>query len=113
MPTKNHENNQDTTENRKRVATYIDGPTYSYEAALTTGTTVCDFFTDSSGRIGHKGYFINDGPGDIQVEISADGTIYGGIHTTKDGNQINLDDLSIKKIRLTYVADSAYRILLA
>lgn len=63
------------------------------------------------GRNGYKGYFINDGPGDIQVEISNDGTIYGGTHTVRGGEQLALDDLNIAKIRLTFVDPTEYRCL--
>ena len=61
------------------------------------------------GRAGYKGYFINDGPGDVTVEISNDGTVYGGTHTLHGGEQLSLDDLNVAKIRLTYIDPTEYR----
>lgn len=105
----------DTVENRKRVATYVDGNTVAYEnAAFVTGQSpaIIDFFTDSGGKIAHKGWFVNDGPGDIKIEFSFNGSAYGGQHTIKTGETVSLDDFSIKKIRLTWVSDAGYRALL-
>lgn len=105
----------DHIEYRKRVATYVDGDTVSYEDInFVTGDSpiVFDTFTDL-GRICHEGYIINDGSGDILVEFSTNGTDYGGQHTLKSGEQLVLNNLKIKKIKLTWVADSAYRVLVA
>jgi hypothetical protein len=105
----------DMTEYRKRVATYADGDSVSYENNnFVSGDSpaVLNVFSNLS-RNGHKGYLINDGPGSILVEFSSDGDTYGGQHTLKNGEIMILDDLSIKKIRLTYVSDSSYRCLVA
>lgn len=105
----------DGVEYRKRVATYVDGTSVSYEdSSFVTGDSpaVLDVFTDL-GRFGHKGQFINDGPGKIRVEISADGTTYGGIHTLGEGDTLVLDDLKINKLRLTWQQDTSYRALVA
>lgn len=105
----------DDVEYRKRVATHVDGDSVSYEDSdFVTGDSpiVFDVFTDL-GRIGHKGYIVNDGPGEIKLENSSDGTVYGGQHTIKEGEVFVLDDLKIKKLRLTWVNDSAYRALVA
>ncbi len=105
----------DHVEYRKRVATYVDGTSVAYEDTNFTSAespAVCDVFTDL-GRIGHKGYFINDGPGDIQIEISADGITYGGVHTLHGGDVLDFDDLKIKKIRITYIDPTEYRALIS
>lgn len=103
----------DDVEYRHRVATYIDGNTVSYEDAnFLTGDSpaVLDVLTDLS-RIGHEGYLINDGPGDIQIEFSEDGTTYGGVHTVKQTETIQFNDLKFRKIRLTWVDNTAYRVM--
>lgn len=105
----------DHVEYRKRVATYVDGTSVSYEDtnfASGDSPAVLDIFTDL-GRIGHEGQVINDGPGKLQVSVSADGSTYGGIHTLRGGNIFDLSDLKIKKIRLTYVEPTAYRVMVA
>lgn len=98
---------------RKRVATNIDGNTVSYEDANFTSAdspAVLDVATDL-GRHGSRGYITNDGPGDILVEFSFDGTTYGGQHTLRGEDVLTLDDLKIRKIRITHVDNSSYRAL--
>lgn len=99
---------------RKRIATHIDGNTVSYEdTSFVSGDSPATLAIETDlGRVGRKGYFINDGPGDIQVEISFDGTNYGGVHTLHGGDVLDLDDLKIRKIRLTYVDVTAYRAMI-
>lgn len=94
---------------------YADGNSVSYEdTSFVTGDSpaVLLIATDL-GRAGHEGYFTNDGPGRIQVEISKDGTTYGGVHTLKGGEVLDLNNLIIHKIRLTWLENTAYRVLIA
>lgn len=115
IPTRGREYQQDdTTENRKRVAIYVDGNSVSYEGSLTTGPDVlCDFYTNSTPqRRAHYGYLINDGPGDLQVLWSVDGATYGGVHTVKIGEQISFDGFTVKTLKLRWLTDTSYRILL-
>lgn len=103
----------DDIEYRKRVATYIDGDTASYEDTdfvSANSPAVLDVFTDLD-RIAHEGYVINDGPGDFTITFSTNGTDYGGIHTVSAGEILNFSNLKIKKIKLTHIDDSAYRVL--
>lgn len=105
----------DGVEYRKRVATYVDGNTVSYEdTSFVTGDSpaVLDVVTDL-GRIAHEGYVINDGPGDIRVELSYDASTYGGLHTLKNGETLSFNNLKIKRIRLTWIDNSAYRVMVA
>lgn len=93
----------DTT--RGRSVTYED-------TSFVTGDSpaVHDVNTDLS-RNGRDGYIVNDGAGDFTVEVSNDGTNYGGLHTVKIGEVMRLKGLNIDRIRITWVADSSYRIL--
>lgn len=104
----------DNTEKRQRVAAYVDGNSVSYEGTLTTGADiVCAFHADSTpNRNAHYGYLINDGEGDLQVFWSYDGTTFGGIHTVKKGEQISFDGFSVYSLKLRWVTDTNYRILL-
>jgi len=102
----------DHVEYRKRVAAYADGTSVSYEdTSFVSGDSpaVLDVYTDL-GRIGHDGYIINDGTGNFTVEVSFDGTTYGGLHTIKNGEILKLTGLTVRKIRITHVADSSYRV---
>lgn len=90
------------------------GRTVAYEdTSFTSGDdqSVLDVSTDL-GRVGTDGTFVNDGEGNIKIEISDDGSNYGGIHTIKKDEVMRFDGLVISKIRLTYVADSSYRALI-
>lgn len=100
------------TTGRKRVATFSDGNSVSYEdTSFTSGESpaVLDVATDL-GRIGLKGHLINDGPGRLQVEVSFNGTTYGGLHTVRGGEVFSFDDFQISKIRLTYIEPTGYRV---
>ncbi len=98
----------------KRVVTKsATGRTVSYEdTSFVTGDSpiVLDINTDL-GKSGDGGYVTNDGLGNIKVEISDNGTNYGGVHTLKTGETMSLNGMFISKIRLTWVSDSSYRVL--
>jgi len=70
-----------------------------------------DFFVDA-GRYAQDGFIVCDGAGNIQVDITRDGVTYSDKWTMKSGEIVDLERLDIKKIRVTWVSDSAYRILL-
>lgn len=104
----------DDVEKRHRVAVYADGTSVSYEdTSFVTGDSpaVLSINTDL-GRNGHDGYIINDGAGNFTIEISQNGTTYGGIHTVKNGEELEFTGATINKIRITWVADSSYRALI-
>ncbi len=91
----------------------IEGNDIAYEdSSFVTGESprVLDVHTDL-GRLGIDGYIVNDGDGDLQFEISKDGTNYGGAHTLKKDDVVNLRHRQIWKLRLTWVADCGYRVL--
>lgn len=73
---------------------------------------VHDFNTDT-GRNAVDGWLICDGPGDISVDFTRDGTTYGDQWTMKSKDVVDLLRLDINKIRITHSGtDSAYRIFL-
>jgi hypothetical protein len=69
---------------------------------------------DLGGR-GARGYIICDGPGDIRAEFSTDGDsdedTWGDQHTIKSGEKFPLDGIDMYAIKITYVTDSAYRVM--
>ena len=64
------------------------------------------------GRNAHDGYLINDGAGNIQIAFSDDGTNYGDNHTIEINEVMDFHMLDIDTIRLTWVANCGYRILI-
>ncbi len=89
------------------------GKTVSYEdTSFVTGDSpaILDVFTDL-GENGSGGYITNDGNGNFKVEVSNDGSTYGGLHTLKNGETLSLNGMVISKLRITWVTDSSYRVL--
>lgn len=88
------------------------GRPVSYEdTSFLTGDSpvVLDVNADLS-RNGVDGYVINDGVGNFTVEVSNDGTNYGSAATIKYGEVMDLEGFDIDSIRITWVANSAYRV---
>jgi len=61
-------------------------------------------------RNGIDGHIINDGLGNIQVNISEDGNTFLNDIILKKNEIFNLRALSIHSIKFTWIADSAYRL---
>jgi hypothetical protein len=100
---------------RKRVTIAADGNTVSYEDSkfiTAESGAILNVFADL-GRFPTQGKFINDGPGKIKIELSFDGITYGGLHTVKRGEGFDLTPYKFKKIRLTWVTNTAYRCAVA
>lgn len=58
----------------------------------------------------YNGEIMCDGPGDIYIEISSDGTVYGDITTAKENEIADLIQHKIRKVRITHTGtNSAYR----
>ena len=94
---------------------HFDGDNQSYEdTSFVTGDSPAthDFYTDTGGRCSVDGWVVCDGDGDISVSISRDGISYGDAMTMKSGEIIDLLRWKVNKIRVTWIADSAYRIVL-
>jgi len=67
-------------------------------------------FNSAAGRNSVDGYVINDGPGAVIVDFSRDGATYGGAWTMYSGEMIGVRNYDIHTLRITHVADSAYRV---
>lgn len=52
----------------------------------------------------------NDGDGSFTVAISVNGLLYGDEKTVKNGEIYAIDGLSVDSIRITHIANSAYRV---
>jgi len=91
----------------------ISGRFKTYEdAAFIVGDSpvTLDVNTDL-GRNGKDGFIINDGAGNFTVAISDDGTTFGSAHTMKTGEVFSLTNIDVDSIKITWVADSAYRVV--
>jgi hypothetical protein len=92
---------------------YISGRTATFEdSSFVTGDSPATHDVNAAlGRNGHDGYIVNDGAGNLTYQISNDGTNYGGAHTLKKDETVRLTGLDIDSIKITWSADTAYRIL--
>lgn len=106
----------DSTTYRKRVATWLDGNSISYEDTnFTTGDSPAILLVNTDlERDAHDGYIVNDGSGNFTAEISNDGLIYGGVHTIKVNEILELTGLTINRIRISWGGtNSSYRVFVA
>lgn len=90
----------------------ISGRSKTYEdTSFVTGDSpvTLDVNADLT-RNAKDGYIINDGAGNFTVEVSDDGATYGSAATMKTGEVMSLSNLDIDSIKITWIADSAYRV---
>jgi hypothetical protein len=90
----------------------IDGLNASLEdASFLVGDSpaTLNFFA-AEGRNAIDGWVICDGAGDMSVQFSRDGVTFGDAWTMKEGEVVSLRSYDIHSIRVTYIADSAYRV---
>jgi len=68
---------------------------------------------DLGNKPGQAGWFINDGAGNIQVEIqNNEQSGFSDAFTTQSGEMFSLNGLNIRRIRITWVSDSSYRLFM-
>ena len=68
---------------------------------------------DANARLGRRATEFsiqNDGVGNFTVAVSHDGITYGDEKTVRNGEIYAIDNVSFFSIRITHVADSAYRV---
>ncbi len=89
-----------------------DNPEVSENENFQAGDSPATIDVNTSlGRNGTQFLIWNDGPGDIKVEVSTDGSTYGGKHTMKEGEVYGITDVSVDSIRLNWISNSAYRVV--
>jgi hypothetical protein len=96
------------------VSKTISGRTFKYEdtSFVSGDSPVTHDVNTDLGRNARIGYITCDGPGDILIEISDDGTNFGSQHTLKVEDTLNFEGINVDKIRITHSGtDSSYRIL--
>ncbi len=93
--------------------TPLDALVKSYEdTSFVTGDSPVVFDVNSDlGRDGRECLVVNDGPGDFTLAISNDGIAFSDEMTLKSGESRSFTNLQIDRIRLTWVDDSAYRVV--
>jgi hypothetical protein len=92
-----------------------DQPVYFDDDPFETGDSpaTIDINGSTLGRNATEGYVINDGAGNIKVELSPDGTFTQAAENQiilKKNEILKWGDISVDSIEITWVADSAYRV---
>lgn len=89
-----------------------DYKAYSDASFVTGDSPATHDFNDDTGAIAKDGYIQNSGSGALTFAISEDGTTFGDEIYLGAGQSMRLDAFLIDQIRVTWVADTAYSILL-
>lgn len=66
---------------------------------------------DALTRNAINGTIINDGPGDFTVAFSENGEDFGDEIRMETQEQIDFEGISVDRLKITWVADSAYRVV--
>ncbi len=83
------------------------------DAAFVTGSSPAthDINTDLT-RNATQGFIANDGTGNISIKISESGAVTGeDAIVVEDGDILSLDGYNIDQLQVTWVADTAYRVV--
>ncbi len=104
---------QDAALNVMPSLPYLPGRSKKYEDSsfLTGDSPATHDVNNDLGRNAHDGYLVNDGPGDLTWSYSDDGITYGDAHTIKQDETVRLTGLDIDSIKITWIADCGYRIM--
>lgn len=94
------------------AASGVQGNGFVYtDPAFTAGAPTIHDVNDDLGRNGTTGYIHNTGAGEMSMETSFDGVVYGGVINVPVGGIIEFNDMSIDKIRTTWIANTSYQIV--
>jgi len=94
------------------ITPVADIPEYFQDTNFVTGDSPVTLDLNVAlGRNATKGTIINDGTGNFTVSFSNNGTDFGDEITLKNNDILNFDKISVDSLRITWVADSSYRVL--
>lgn len=89
-----------------------DTPEYFEDTSFVTGDSPATLDINTAlGRNATDVMIINDGAGNFTVALSTDGSSFGDEITMKNGEFFRFSNVSVDSVRITWVADSAYRVI--
>lgn len=89
-----------------------DTPEFLEDASFVTGDSPVTLDLNAAlGRNSKSGYITNDGDGNFTYSFSTDGSAFGDAITLKPGETDHWKDISVDSIKITWVADSSYRVV--
>lgn len=88
-----------------------DTPEFFEDTSFVTGDSPVTLDLNTAlGRNATEGYIINDGAGNFTLAFSIDGAAFGDEITMKENEKISFKDISVDSLRITWIANSAYRV---
>jgi hypothetical protein len=94
------------------IGSVADNPEYFEDTNFVVGDSPKTLDLNSAlSRNATQGTIINDGPGNFTVAFSTDGTTFGDAITVETQEQVDFSGMSVDSLRLTWVANSAYRVV--
>ena len=94
------------------AAIITDTPEFFEDTSFVTGDSPVTLDINTAlGNNSSKCSVINDGAGDFTVAVSNDGAVFGDAITVKLDEVLNLDGISVDSVKITWVADSSYRVI--
>jgi len=102
-----------TSDNAARIdpVSVADNPESFEDTSFVTGDSPVTLDLNTAlGRNATKGYIINDGAGNFTVAFSTNGTDFGDVITIKENEKITFSKISVDSLKITWIADSAYRV---
>lgn len=89
----------------------VDISKYFEDTSFVTGDSPATLdLTAALGRNANGFLIINDGPGNFTYAFSIDGSNFGDEITMKNNEWKLYSNMSIDSVRITWVADSAFRV---
>ena len=104
----------DTRARAGHVQDIVSGKNFAYaDTSFVTGESPITLDINADlGKNSTKGYIANDGDGNFSVELSQDGSTWGTSFIMKKDDVLSLDGLDVDSIKLTWIANSAYRVVI-
>jgi len=93
------------------VKSYQAGYYSTVDTSFVTGDSPVTLDVNTAlSRNAEIGYIVNDGAGNFSISLSENGTDYGSEIIMENGETFSLEGLDVDSIRITWIADSAYRV---
>lgn len=90
----------------------VDTPEYFEDTSFVTGDSPATLDINAAlGRNATTVSILNDGAGNFTYALSADGVSFGDSITIKRRERHEYVDVSVDSVRITWVSDSAYRVI--
>lgn len=94
-----------------QTSVIVDTPEFFEDTSFVTGDSPVTLDINAAlGRNSTRCSVTNDGLGTFTVAVSNDGDAFGDAITLKVDEVLNLDGISVDSIKITWSADSAYRV---